>query len=90
VQKKKSIFYIKSFNFNFKRKEKKKGKRWSGLPTNVHTLSAKEKVGKFKKRGKSLSGEIWEIHVPFKKGWQKFEWRNMGNSCAFQKRVAKV
>jgi len=47
VQKKKSIFFIKNFNFNFKRKEKKKGKRWSGLPTNVHTLSAKEKVGKF-------------------------------------------
>ncbi len=42
-----------------------------------------------KKGGKSLSGEIWEIHVPFKKGWQKFEWRNMGNSCAFQERVAK-
>jgi len=53
-----------------------------------------EKYGKFmclsRKGGKSLSGEIWEIHVPFKKGWQKFEWRNMGNSCAFQERVAKV
>jgi hypothetical protein len=30
-----------------------------------------------KKGGKSLSGEIWEIHVPFKKGWQKFEWKEI-------------
>jgi hypothetical protein len=37
-----------------------------------------------------LCEEIWEIHVPFKKkGWQKFEWRNMGNSCAFKKKVGK-
>jgi hypothetical protein len=34
---------------------------------------------------------VWENFMCLsKKGGKSFEWRNMGNSCAFQKRVAKV